>query len=71
MISENMSKLSHAPQHLLSFHMSFVNNALATSRRMRQQNFLSILHVDACFFGGLYQDSIVHIFSEIIFKRSI
>ena len=64
MISENISKISHVPHHLLSFHMAFVNNALATSRRMRHQNNLSIPLVDACFFCGLYQDSLVHIFSD-------
>ena len=60
---------SSLPSYLRFFHMSFVNNALASSRRMRHQNKLSVASVDKCFFCILEQDSIAHIFSCCVVIR--
>ena len=57
---------SSLPSSYLFHHFSFVNNALATSRRMRHQNLISKSDVPTCFFCALGQDSTVHLFSECL-----
>jgi len=63
-LTKNLSLVSQAPQALLVLHMSLVNNALATSRRMRHQNHQGLDQVAPCFFCGTGQDSLPHIFSQ-------
>ena len=70
-VSNNLASVSHAPQRFFIFQMSLLNNALATSRRMRHQNRLQVSQVEPCFFCGLGQDSIVHIFSHCPFSARL
>jgi ribonuclease HI/exonuclease III len=51
-----------SPASFLFHHFAFLNNALATSRRMRHQNKISIDDVAKCFFCNNSEDSIVHIY---------
>ena len=55
---------SSAPPYLLSHHFSLVNNALPSSRRMRHQTNTPISAVAPCFFCGLSEDSLPHIYSS-------
>lgn len=60
-----ISLLPHiSPPPFLFHHFSFINNALATSRRTRHQFKRSFSQVDPCYFCGSAQDSIVHIFAD-------
>ena len=62
-ITSNLSKISFIPQFIIFFHVALINNALPTSRRMRHMNNVSVLNVHVCFFCGVEQDSLAHIFS--------
>lgn len=55
------SAASSLPASFLFHHFSLINNALATSRRMRHQNRLPLTAVAPCFFCGAAQDSIPHL----------
>ena len=50
-----------APKSFLFHHFNLINNALATSRRMRHQNSLTVAQVPGCFFCHGSGDSLVHI----------
>jgi hypothetical protein len=62
-ISLNLNSIS-LPPFLIMHHFNLLNNSLATSRRMRHQNKISIDKVEHCFFCGRGQDSLVHIYCE-------
>ena len=62
-ISSSLFSVS-APSFLLFHHMNLINNALATSRRMRHQNKHTLEQVPVCFFCGDGQDSLIHIYTE-------
>jgi ribonuclease HI/exonuclease III len=51
-----------SPSSFLLHHFSLINNALATSRRMRHQNSLSVAQVARCFFCNESEDSLTHIY---------
>lgn len=51
-----------SPQSFLFHHFNLINNALATSRRMRHQNSLNVDQVPCCFFCRGSEDSLVHIY---------
>jgi hypothetical protein len=57
---------SSPPPFLLGHHFSLMNNALATSRRMRHQNRLGVDQIPCCHFCGTGQDSLVHLLSVCI-----
>ena len=52
------------PYYISWFYLKLINNALATSRRMRHQNNIRLQDVASCFFCGEGQDSVLHIFSS-------
>lgn len=58
------SLVSSLPTSFLFHHFSLINNALATSRRMRHQNHLPLASVPTCFFCGTSQDSISHLLTS-------
>jgi ribonuclease HI/exonuclease III len=61
-ISDNMCSFS-APSFLLFHHFYLINNSLPTSRRLRHISNTQIDLVSKCFYCGLGQDSLVHIYS--------
>jgi ribonuclease HI len=64
-ISNNLSNLNKkVPSYLRFFHFKLINNALPTSRRCRHFLNFSIDQVEKCFFCGLDQDSVLHIFGS-------
>ena len=63
-ISAALKANKKAPVSLLLHHIALVFNALATERRMRHQNNIAVDLVPVCFFCGLAQDSIRHIYAE-------
>jgi ribonuclease HI len=64
-ISSNLSSIS-SPSYMLFHHLSLVNNALPTSRRLRHQNHIAVQDVAPCFFCMKGQDSFSHIYSECV-----
>jgi ribonuclease HI len=64
-ISNNLRSIK-TPPFLKFFHLKLIYNALPTSRRCRHQNRISVDLVDKCFFCGIDQDSIVHIYSSCV-----
>lgn len=63
-LSSALASASYSlPSSFLFHHFSLVNNALATSRRMRHQNNLPISKVLTCSFCFSAQDSLLHIYS--------
>ena len=50
--------------HFLFHHFSLLNNAIATSRRMRHQNHMPKSLVPICFFCASSQDSLLHIYTS-------
>ena len=63
-LASSLALPSSFPSFLLFFHLSFVHNALATSRRTRHQFLIDRNDVAPCFFCGKDQDAIFHIYSE-------
>ena len=63
-ISKSVSYASRfLPSYFVFFHFAFINNALATSRRMRHQKKKKIEEVETCFYCQKDQDSMVHMYS--------
>lgn len=54
---------TRAPPHLLLHDFNLLHNALPTSRRMRHMSKIAIDDVQKCFFCGLDQDSLIHIYT--------
>ena len=63
-VADNLASVSFARPGLLSHQMALVNNALASERRMRHQNKLRVDQVARCFYCGLGEDSITHIYAH-------
>ena len=62
-VSQSLTS-TKAPSFLLAHHFNVINNALATSRRMRHQNGIRPGDVPSCFFCGDGEDSLTHVLSE-------
>ena len=56
---------SHSfPAFLIFHHYKLLHNALPTSRRLRHMTHTDVDQVSKCFFCGIGQDSIIHIYSN-------
>ena len=53
-----------SPPSFLFHHFALINNALATSRRMRHQNGVQVVDVPRCFFCRTSDDSLVHLYTR-------
>ena len=64
-ITSNLTS-TRLPPFLITHHLTLLNPALPTSRRLRHQNKVGIDAVPSCFFCGVGQDSYTHIFTECV-----
>lgn len=63
-LASSLSSATSLPVSLLFFHMTFVNNALPSSRRTRHQFNIDLEDVPPCFYCNEKEDSIQHIYAE-------
>ena len=59
-LARNLAHVKHVPRRFLAFHFSLVNNAVATARRMRHQNYQGRAQVAKCSYCAIAEDSIEH-----------
>ena len=69
-IVSNITNAKGVPPFVRFHQFTLIHNALATSRRMRHQNKLSLDQVPPCFFCGTEQDSLTHIYSSCVVVRT-
>ena len=63
-ITRNMVRIKHIPLTYRFFQFSLLNNALATSRRRRHQEGKTVAEVAKCYYCGIGEDSVAHLFER-------
>ena len=63
-IIRNVVSVKFIPTTYRFFQFSLINNALATSRRKRHQVGRTVAEVAKCYYCGIGEDSVAHLFER-------